>query len=69
MLAPLSQNYSEELKGDLLASALQISSELQNAKSLALSSIATAALQQLIAAVFDKIVAEDGRVVLQIIAN
>lgn len=59
-LPSLLQNYSNELRGELLSSVLQICSSLQNTKNPAVSNTAAATLQQLVISVFDKIVVEDG---------
>lgn len=59
-LPALLQNYSNELRGELLSSILQVCSSLQNAKTPAVSNTAAATLQQLVISVFDKVVVEDG---------
>ncbi|KAI9848124.1 MAG: hypothetical protein M1838_000649 [Thelocarpon superellum] len=58
-LPSLSQNYADELKGELLAIALSICSSLQGSKTSVVNNTAAATLQQLVVAVFDKVVAED----------
>ncbi|KAF2463144.1 uncharacterized protein BDR25DRAFT_273470 [Lindgomyces ingoldianus] len=58
-LPSLLQNYSFEIRGELLSITLQICSALQNAKNFAVSNTAAATLQQLVIAVFDRVVAED----------
>lgn len=58
-LPSLVQNYAEDLKGDLLAGALKVCSSLQSAKVQTVSGVATATLQQLVTAVFEKVTAED----------
>jgi len=58
-LPAFSENYSEQLKDDLLASALHICAVLQNVKTPTVSAIAIATLQQLIVLVFDKVAGED----------
>ena len=59
-LPSLLQNYSNELRGELLSSVLQVCSSLQNTKNSVVSNTAAATLQQLVISVFDKIVVEDG---------
>ena len=59
-LPSLLQNYSNELRGELLSSVLQVCSSLQNTKNPVVSNTAAATLQQLVISVFDKIVVEDG---------
>ncbi|KAK5739061.1 Endocytosis and vacuole integrity protein [Elasticomyces elasticus] len=58
-LPSLLQNYSDELRDDLLASALQLCALLQSAKAQTVSGVAAATLQQLVSAVFEKVVDED----------
>jgi hypothetical protein len=58
-LPSLLQNYGEDIKGDLLAGALNICSVLQASKNGMVNNTAAATLQQLVVAVFDKVVAED----------
>ncbi|TKA80317.1 hypothetical protein B0A55_02201 [Friedmanniomyces simplex] len=58
-LPSLLQNYSDDLKDDLLAGALQLCALLQNAKAQTVSGVAAATLQQLVSAVFEKVVDED----------
>ena len=58
-LPSLLQNYAEELKGDLLAAALNICTILQASKNAIVNNTAAATLQQLVVSVFDKVVAED----------
>lgn len=58
-LPSLLQNYAEELKGELLASALQVCSALQGVKTPAVSGVAAATLQQLITSVYDQVASED----------
>nr|POE47555.1 protein mon2 like [Quercus suber] len=58
-LPSLLQNYSEDLKGDLLAGALQVCSSLQSAKVQTVSGVASATLQQLVTAVFENVIEED----------
>ena len=58
-LPSLFQNYAEDLKGELLAAALNICTILQASKNGIVNNTAAATLQQLVVSVFDKIVAED----------
>ncbi|KAI9730301.1 MAG: hypothetical protein M1818_008204 [Claussenomyces sp. TS43310] len=58
-LPSLLQNYAGDLKGELLAGALNICSLLQSSKNGIVNNTAAATLQQLVVAVFDKVVAED----------
>lgn len=58
-LPSLLQNYADDLKGDLLAGALNICTILQGSKNGIVNNTAAATLQQLVVAVFDKVVAED----------
>ena len=58
-LPSLLQNYAEELKGDLLATSLNICTILQASKNGIVNNTAAATLQQLVVAVFDKVIAED----------
>ena len=58
-LPSLLQNYSDDLKGDLLASGLQVCASLQNSRVQTVSGVATATLQQLVTAVFEKVAIED----------
>jgi Dimerisation and cyclophilin-binding domain of Mon2 len=58
-LPSLFQNYADDLKGELLASALNICTILQASKNGIVNNTAAATLQQLVVSVFDKIVAED----------
>lgn len=60
-LPAISQNYGGELKGNLIGKPLLICSKLQGSKVAVIKSTASATLQQLVVAVFDKIVAEDGK--------
>ncbi|KAF2199873.1 hypothetical protein GQ43DRAFT_482079 [Delitschia confertaspora ATCC 74209] len=60
-LPSLLQNYPAELCGELLSTALQICSALQNTKNSAVSNTAAATLQQLVTHVFDKVSVEDER--------
>lgn len=58
-LPSLLQNYADELKDELLAGALQVCSSLQSAKVQTISGVATATLQQLVTAVFERVTEED----------
>ncbi|GAM82100.1 hypothetical protein ANO11243_000790 [Dothideomycetidae sp. 11243] len=58
-LPALVQNYSDELTGGLIASALYVAAVLQNVKVPTVSAVAAATLQQLVVSVFDKVAAED----------
>jgi hypothetical protein len=60
-LPSLVQNYSDDLKGDLLGRALQVCSSLQAAKVQTVSGVAAATLQQLVTTVFERVAAEDLR--------
>ena len=59
-LPSLLQNYADDLRGDLLASTLNICSILQSNKNGVVNNTAAATLQQLVVSVFDKVVNEDG---------
>ncbi|KAG6010887.1 hypothetical protein E4U21_002556 [Claviceps maximensis] len=58
-LPSLLQNYSSELKGDLLVTALNICFILQSSKNAIVNNTSAATLQQLLVSVFDKVVFED----------
>ncbi|THX90037.1 hypothetical protein D6D05_00832 [Aureobasidium pullulans] len=58
-LPALAQNYSDDLKGDHLAAALQVCAALQNVKAATVSGVAAATLQQLVVSVFDRVAVED----------
>jgi hypothetical protein len=60
-LPSLLQNYAEDLKGELLAGALNICTILQASKNAIVNNTAAATLQQLVVSVFDKVVAEDSK--------
>lgn len=60
-LPSLVQNYSDDLKGDLLSGALQVCSSLQAAKVQTVSGVAAATLQQLVTTVFERVATEDLR--------
>jgi hypothetical protein len=55
------QNYSEDVKGNLLGALLNVCSILQASKNGMVNNTAAATLQQLVVAVFDKVVAEDSK--------
>lgn len=59
-LPSLLQNYGDQLTGDLIGSILLICSNLQGSKAGVVHSTAAATLQQLVVAVFDKLVNDDG---------
>lgn len=61
ILPSLVQNYPAEIRGDALATVLQICSALQNTKNFAVSNTAAATLQQLVISVFDRVSTEDGK--------
>lgn len=58
-LPSLLQNYSADIKGDLLVTALNICFTLQSSKNAIVNHTSAATLQQLVVSVFDKVVAED----------
>lgn len=58
-LPSLLQNYSSDLNGDLLVTALNICFILQSSKNAVVNNTSAATLQQLVVSVFDKVVAED----------
>jgi len=60
-LPSLVQNYSDDLKGDLLSGTLQVCSSLQAAKVQTVSGVAAATLQSLVTTVFERVAAEDLR--------
>lgn len=60
-LPSLLQNYADDLKGDLLSEALQLSASLAAAKTSTVSGVAAATLQQLVTTLFEKVAVEDGR--------
>ncbi|KAI6250451.1 hypothetical protein HI914_02033 [Erysiphe necator] len=55
----LLQNYADDLKGELVATTLNICTVLQSSKNGIVSNTAAATLQQLVVTVFDNVVAED----------
>ncbi|KAL2150624.1 hypothetical protein VTH82DRAFT_7187 [Thermothelomyces myriococcoides] len=58
-LPALLSNYSIEVKGDLLVTALNVCFILQSSKNAIVNNTSAATLQQLVVSVFDKVVAED----------
>lgn len=58
-LPSLLQNYSGDIKADLLVTALNICFTLQSSKNAIVNNTSAATLQQLVVSVFDKVVAED----------
>ncbi|CAN8097883.1 unnamed protein product [Discula destructiva] len=58
-LPSLLQNYSTDIKNDLLVTALNICFVLQSSKNAIVNNTSAATLQQLIVSVFEKVVAED----------
>lgn len=58
-LPSLLQNYSTDIQGDLLVTALNICFTLQSSKNAIVNNTSAATLQQLVVSVFDKVLAED----------
>ncbi|KAG5948174.1 hypothetical protein E4U60_002260 [Claviceps pazoutovae] len=58
-LPSLLQNYSSQVQGDLLVTALNICFILQSSKNAIVNNTSAATLQQLVVSVFDKVVLED----------
>ncbi|KAL8284562.1 hypothetical protein RB600_009127 [Gaeumannomyces tritici] len=58
-LPSLLQNYSTDVKGDLLVTALNVCFILQSSKNAIVNNTSAATLQQLVVSVFDKVVTED----------
>ncbi|KAJ4158623.1 uncharacterized protein LMH87_009141 [Akanthomyces muscarius] len=58
-LPSLLQNYAAELQGELLVTTLNICFILQSSKNAIVNNTSAATLQQLVVAVFDKVVTED----------
>lgn len=58
-LPSLLQNYSSQVQGDLLVTALNICFILQSSKNAIVNNTSAATLQQLVVSVFDKVVMED----------
>lgn len=63
-LPSLLQNYADELKGELLATSLNICTILQASKNGIVNNTAAATLQQLVVSVFDKVVVEDSKFIV-----
>lgn len=59
-LPSLLQNYSEELRGELIGTILEICATLQCSKTAAVGNTAAATLQQLLLSIFEKVSNEDG---------
>jgi hypothetical protein len=59
-LPSLLQNYSDELRGELLKAILQLCSSLHSVKNPAVSGTAFATFEQLLSSIFDKVSIEDG---------
>lgn len=60
-LPSLLQNFSTDIKGDLLVTALNICFILQASKNAIVNNTSAATLQQLVVFVFDKVVSEDSK--------
>ncbi|KAG9244804.1 endosomal peripheral membrane protein-like protein [Calycina marina] len=58
-LPSLILNYPDDIKGELLAAALNICTALQSSKNPSVNNIAAATLQPLVVSVFDKVIDED----------
>lgn len=58
-LPSLLQNYSTDMKGELLITTLNICFILQSSKNVIVNNTSAATLQQLVVSVFDKVVSED----------
>jgi len=58
-LPSLLQNYSDDIKADLLVTALSICFTLQSSKNAIVNNTSAATLQQLVVSVLDKVVVED----------
>jgi hypothetical protein len=65
-LPSLLQNYSSEIRADLLVTALNICFTLQSSKNAIVNNTSAATLQQLVISVFDKVVSEDSKCFLRI---
>lgn len=63
-LPSLLQNYAAELQGELLVTTLNICFTLQSSKNAIVNHTSAATLQQLVAAVFDKVQEEDSKYML-----
>ena len=55
------QNYSEDVHGALLFTALETCSALQASKTQTISNTAVATIQQLALSIFERLAAEDGK--------
>lgn len=64
-LPTLLQNYANDIKGDLLVTALNICFILQTSKNGVVSNTSAATLQQLIMTVFEKVTTEDSKSINQ----
>jgi hypothetical protein len=58
-LPALLSNYSADVKGELLVTALNVCFVLQSSKNAIVNNTSAATLQQLVVSVFDKVVTED----------
>jgi hypothetical protein len=63
-LPALLSNYSADVKGELLVTALNVCFILQSSKNAIVNNTSAATLQQLVVSVFDKVVAEDSEYLL-----
>jgi len=61
VLPSLVQNYSSDIKGDLLVTALNICFVLQSSKNAIVNNTSAATLQQLVVFVFDKVASEESK--------
>ena len=61
VLPSLLQNYSSQLRGQLLATAFEVCSLLLTSKNTVVSSTAAATLQQLVVSVYGKVAQEDSK--------
>lgn len=60
-LPSLLQNYAADLQGELLVTTLNVCFILQSSKNAIVNNTSAATLQQLVVAVFDKVVVEDSK--------
>jgi hypothetical protein len=58
-LPALLSNYADDVRGELLVTALNVCFILQSSKNAIVNHTSAATLQQLVVSVFDKVVAED----------
>ena len=65
-LPSLLQNYSSDVKADLLVTALNICFILQSSKNAIVNNTSAATLQQLVVSVFDKVVTEDSKYLIRL---